>query len=60
MKKVLVLGIAALALVGCTKTEEAAPATEAAPAVEAPATESVPEVAVEAKAAEAAPVESAK
>jgi uncharacterized protein YcfL len=44
MKNVLVLGVAALALVGCGAKEEAA--VEAAPAVEAPA---------EAPAAEATP-----
>ena len=48
MKNVLVLGVAALALVGCGKKEEAAPAPEAAPAVEAAA-----------PAAEAAPAEAA-
>jgi len=34
MKNVLVLGVAALALVGCGKKEEAVPAPEAAPATE--------------------------
>jgi uncharacterized protein YcfL len=56
MKNVLVLGVAALALVGCAKNEEVA-APEAAPAVEA--TTPAPEAAVEAAPAAdaAAPVE---
>ena len=58
MKNVLVLGVAALALVGCGKKEEAAPAPEAAPAVEAAPVEGtnagVP-VDAAATAAEAAP-----
>ena len=63
MKNVLVLGVAALALVGCGKKEEVA-APEAAPAVEAAApVEAAPAeaAAVEAApAAEAAPAEAAK
>lgn len=51
MKNVLVLGVAALALVGCGSKEEAA--VEAAPVVE-------PAPAPEAPAAEAAPVEGDK
>ena len=43
MKNVLVLGVAALALVGCGKKEEAAPAVEAAaPAAEAAPAEAAP------------------
>ena len=64
MKNVLVLGVAALALVGCGQKEESV-APEAAPAVEA-APEAAPAeaAAVEAPAAEAAveaaPAEAAK
>lgn len=53
MKNVLVLGVAALALVGCGAKEEAA--VEAAPAVEAPAEAAPAEAAAEAAPAEAAP-----
>lgn len=56
MKNVLVLGVAALALIGCANKEEAvveaAPAVEATPAPEAAPVESAP-------AAEAAPANDA-
>lgn len=51
MKNVLVLGVAALALIGCSKTEEVAAPVEA-PTVEV--VEEVPAEAAEAPAAEVA------
>jgi PBP1b-binding outer membrane lipoprotein LpoB len=70
MKNVLVIGVAALALVGCGSTAEdagavpapEAPAVEAAPAPEAEVVEEAPAAEAPAAdvAAEAAPVEEAK
>lgn len=53
MKNVLVLGVAAFALIGCAKKEEAAPAP-------APAVEAAPAAEAAAPATEAAPAEAAK